>query len=60
MTNQEQNAENVYQEGSKYNKDSQHATQIADKATDELQEVAEGAQEGDVGDIALEDAEELI
>jgi hypothetical protein len=60
MVNKEQQVEDVYKEGNKANSDATHATQIADKATDELNEVAEGAEEGDVSDMALEDAEELI
>ena len=58
MTNQEQNLENDYKQENKVNSDANHITQAAQKATDEIQDVSEGAQEGDVEDIALEGLEE--
>lgn len=59
MTNQEQQAEEEYKKANADNKDAQHATQIAQKATDELEDVQEGAEEGDLEDTALEGLEDL-
>ena len=64
MNNQElqheQQAEKVVKEGNKVNSDTNHATQITQKALDEVNDVSQGAEEGDVEDTFLEDAEELI
>lgn len=59
MTNKEQQVKDTYNKMNSANSDAKHATQIAQKATDELEDVSEGAQEGDVEDIALEGLEDL-
>ena len=60
MTNQEQTAKNVIKTGNKANSDMNHASQITQAGLDEVENISQGAQEGDVTDIALEDAEDLL
>ena len=59
MTNSGKTAENVIKTGNKANSDLNHATQITQGALDEVESISQGAQEGDVEDIALEGLEEI-
>lgn len=54
-----QTAENVVKDGNKINSDTNHATQIAQAGLDEAESISQGAQEGDVEDVALEGLEDL-